>query len=78
MLGVMTCPIFKNPFNILFAASLVTNFLVMWEVFEYGMDTYLDLNMQKDGIKDTMEDILIGKLGCAIVSIFYWWKDYET
>ena len=55
--------------------SVVTNVLVLWEVFEYFMDTYLDFNMQKDGIKDTMEDILIGKLGCLSAMLFVKEKD---
>jgi len=40
--------------------------LILWEVFEYLMDTYGKFNMQKDGIKDTMEDIMIGQ-GFAFV-----------
>ncbi|WP_439154100.1 hypothetical protein [Yoonia sp.] len=38
----------------------------LWEVFEYLMDLSFDLNMQKTGLDDTMEDIIVNALGGAI------------
>ena len=35
----------------------------LWEVFEYGMDSLFGLNMQKDGLDDTMRDLMIDAAG---------------
>lgn len=65
----------KTLLHIFFITSVVVNLLVSWELLEYAADTFLDLNMQKDGLKDTMEDIIIGKLGCLSV---YLWKSWNN
>lgn len=71
--GMLTFPS-ENNLSIFFISSLVVNFLVSWELFEWLADTYLAFNMQKDGIKDTMEDILVGKLGVAAYCCFHYMK----
>jgi len=38
----------------------------MWEVFEYLMDLWFGLNMQKSGLDDTMSDLMIDAVGAAI------------
>lgn len=35
----------------------------LWEVFEYAMDSLFGLNMQKDGLDDTMRDLMIDAVG---------------
>lgn len=42
---------------------------VLWEVFEYGMDSLFGLNMQKSGLDDTMGDLMINALGGAFASM---------
>ena len=49
---------------------------VIWEVFEYGVDTFLGQNMQitegligRDAIKDTMVDLISVTAGTIIISI---------
>ncbi|MDH3668811.1 MAG: hypothetical protein OEN23_17955 [Paracoccaceae bacterium] len=38
----------------------------IWEVFEYSMDRGFGLNMQKNGLDDTMEDMIVNALGGLI------------
>lgn len=38
----------------------------IWEVFEYLMDLWFGLNMQKSGLDDTMTDLMIDGLGAII------------
>jgi hypothetical protein len=40
-----------------------------WEVFEFSMDNIFGLNMQKSGLVDTMEDLMINALGSLIASV---------
>lgn len=68
--GMLTFPP-ENNWDTLLISSLVVNTLVSWELLEWFADTYFSFNMQKDGIKDTMEDILVGKLGVACYYIQY-------
>ena len=39
---------------------------VVWEIFEYAMDTLLGFNMQKSGLPDTMGDLIVGTAGAII------------
>ena len=52
----------------------VTSVLMSWEIFEYFMDTVFDFNMQKDGIKDTMEDMLVGKAVCFVSAAVWFYR----
>ena len=38
----------------------------LWEVFEFLMDLWFGLNMQKSGLVDTMTDLMIDVLGASI------------
>lgn len=49
-----------------FAVSFSIGIATIWEIFEYLMDTYWDMNMQKSGLIDTMEDLIF----CVIGSLF--------
>ena len=40
----------------------------IWEIYEFVMDWYFGLNMQKTGLVDTMTDLLINALGAAIAA----------
>ena len=40
----------------------------LWEIFEFLMDHYLGLNMQRSGLVDTMTDLLINAAGAAVAA----------
>ncbi len=48
----------------------------IWEVFEYLVDQLLGMNMQKNGLSDTMGDIIVDMVGASIgaISGFLWIK----
>jgi hypothetical protein len=47
-----------------FALALGT----IWEIFEFGMDNVFGLNMQKNGLSDTMWDMIVNSIGALVVS----------
>ncbi|MBE0414570.1 hypothetical protein [Yoonia sp.] len=51
----------------------------LWEVFEYLMDTFFGMNMQKTGLDDTMEDIMVNAVGATIGSLsgYYYLKGHR-
>lgn len=61
----------------LILASFVFSFgLAMgavWEIFEFVMDSLFGLNMQKNGLKDTMADLIVDGLGSMVVA----WAAYR-
>ncbi|MDX8350003.1 hypothetical protein SLH49_18595 [Cognatiyoonia sp. IB215446] len=58
------------PFAMAFIAFCVGMTVgALWEVFEYLMDTWFGLNMQKSGLDDTMQDIMINGAGAALGSL---------
>jgi hypothetical protein len=42
----------------------------LWEVFEYAMDQFFDMSMQKSGLIDTMSDLIVNFMGAACMSFF--------
>lgn len=57
---------------IIFCVALALG--TLWEVFEFSMDQFFGLNMQKNGLMDTMWDLIVDALGgfiIAIVGAFY-------
>lgn len=40
----------------------------LWEVFEFSMDQLFGFNMQKNGLHDTMWDLIVDAIGAAIAS----------
>lgn len=40
----------------------------LWEIFEFSMDQFFALNMQKSGLVDTMWDLIIDSLGALLAS----------
>lgn len=64
-----------SPFFIaLFAFSFAVMIGALWEIYEFGMDRLLGLNMQNfrglgaDGLVDTMLDLIVDSIGAFIVS----------
>ena len=58
-----------SPFFIgLFSFAFAMTFGVLWEIFEFGMDSLFGMNMQKSGLPDTMGDLIVNTIGAAVVS----------
>jgi hypothetical protein len=62
-------PLYSNPgvlalFSFCFALSLGT----VWEIFEFGMDSFFGLSMQKNGLVDTMWDLIVDTIGALAIS----------
>ncbi len=59
-----------NPvFICIFSFSFAVAIGVLWEIYEFAVDSILGANMQKSGLVDTMWDLIIDTLGALIVSI---------
>lgn len=48
------------------AACFAITIGVIWEIFEYGMDRFFGLQMQQEGLVDTMEDLILGVVGASL------------
>jgi hypothetical protein len=42
---------------------------VLWEIFEYAMDTLFGFNMMKSGLPDTMGDFIVNTPGAALAAV---------
>ena len=59
-----------NPFILaLFAFGFSISIGVIWEIFEFMMDTLFDMNMQKSGLVDTMTDLIVDVFGAAMAAV---------
>ena len=45
----------------------------IWEIFEFSMDKIFGTNMQKNGLNDTMWDLIVDAAGGLAVSAFGYW-----
>ena len=52
----------------LLAFAIAVSIGAMWEIFEFGMDQFFGLNMQKSGLNDTMGDLIVDVIGAACAS----------
>ena len=52
---------------------------VTWEIFEFAVDQFFGLNMQKSGLQDTMWDLIIDCIGASIAALagFLYLKEKE-
>ncbi len=52
----------------------------IWEIFEFLMDHYFGLNMQKSGLVDTMTDLMINATGAAIAALlgYFYVQDQDS
>ncbi len=64
---------------VLFAFCFAVSLGAVWEIYEYSMDIFLKLNMQKSGLVDTMEDLITDCSGALIVSTlgYYYLKFHQ-
>ena len=69
---IKASPIVMAVFSFSFALALGA----LWEIYEFAMDGWFGLNMQKSGLVDTMWDLIVDSLGaiCAAVSGFFYIK----
>ena len=75
MLYMTVTSFHKDPsfLGVFLIGCVVANVIVLWEVFEFFVDQYFDMSMQDD-LNDTMEDILVGKLGCFSAVLYREYK----
>lgn len=59
-------PFFSTLFAFLFAITLGT----IWEIFEFTMDEFFELSMQKSSLEDTMWDLIMDTAGALSMTIF--------
>ena len=48
------------------AFSIAVSIGALWEIFEFSMDSAFGLNMQKNGLVDTMWDLIVNTIGASI------------
>lgn len=59
-----------KPFTIaLFSFCFAVAIGAVWEIFEFTMDNFFGMNMQKSGLVDTMWDLIVDSLGAFLASI---------
>lgn len=67
---VRVAPLYVAIITFALAVSVGT----IWEIFEFSMDWFVGLNMQKSGLVDTMTDLIINAIGAlvaAAIGFFY-------
>lgn len=52
----------------LLAFAMAVTVGAIWEIFEFLMDLWFGLNMQKSGLTDTMGDLIVDVIGAGIAS----------
>jgi hypothetical protein len=69
-----------SPFLIsIFAFSFGLAIGTIWEIFEFAMDQLFGFNMQKNGLRDTMWDLIVDGLGAGVASyIGYVYLRYDV
>lgn len=59
----------KPGFVTLFSFAFALAVGALWEIFEYGMDSFFGLHMQKSGLVDTMWDLIVDAFGAFVIAI---------
>ncbi len=68
----------RPSFVALFAFCFSQAIGALWEIFEFAMDSFFGLTMQKpmlgdlSGLTDTMWDLLVNAVGAAVISLAGW------
>ncbi|GAB4321081.1 MAG: hypothetical protein Kow0059_15600 [Candidatus Sumerlaeia bacterium] len=60
--------IMKPGFVAFFSFSFAMALGALWEIFEFAMDGFFGLNMQKSGLRDTMWDLIVDAVGAFVVA----------
>ena len=69
--------IYLSPLFIsIFAVSFSMGLSVIWEIYEYTIDTVWGFQTQETGLPDTMGDLILNTIGALIVSVsgYFWMK----
>ncbi len=69
-LSISLSPLFVSIFSFSFALALG----VIWEIYEFTVDSLFGLNMQKSGLVDTMWDLIVNAAGALVFSIPCYFK----
>jgi len=59
----------KPGFVALFAFAFAVMMGGIWEIFEFSMDGFFGLNMQKSGLIDTMWDLIVDTAGALVIAL---------
>ena len=59
----------SSEFVALFALFFAIALGGLWEIFEFAMDSWFGMNMQKSGLDDTMWDLIMDTLGATFASV---------
>lgn len=62
---------FEAPPYLIAAFSFCVSMAIgaLWEIFEFAMDQFFGLNMQKSGLMDTMGDLIVNMIGALVASL---------
>lgn len=60
----------KPGFVAIFAFAFAVALGCVWEIFEFGIDSFFGFNMQSSGLVDTMWDLIVDSLGAIVIAIF--------
>ncbi len=60
-----TSPVFIIVLTFFFAFSIGS----LWEIFEYFLDSTFNTGLQRGGLKDTIQDMIVNAIGAGLVSI---------
>jgi len=67
-------PLFASVFAVCFSSALS----VVWEIYEFTADKLFGFNMQRDGINDTMSDLILNLASALVVAVIaYFWMRRE-
>jgi len=70
MLSVSKQTITAKPIVLsVFAFSFSLMIGVLWEIFEFSGDQLFNMDMQKDGLNDTMWDFIVNTIGAAVAAL---------
>lgn len=58
-------PFFVSFFSVCFSMAVS----VVWEIYEYAMDSFFGFTMQRSGLPDTMKDLVVNFVGALIVGV---------
>lgn len=62
-----------SPFFISFFAACFSMAVgVVWEIYEYAADLFFGFTMQRDGLTDTMHDLIVNTTGALAVALAGW------
>jgi hypothetical protein len=63
--------VYLSPFFVaLFAFTFAVATGALWEIFEFAMDAFFGLNMQKSGLVDTMWDLIVDSIGALVAAVY--------